>query len=325
MKAGYQAPCLDGARKDEFGRPKLPDTLTAMSFDGVSVKQPTAEHFRDSSGLDMFRLRAGSAVAELAPGRGGLITKFSVGGDDVLYLDRSTFADRKQNVRGGIPVLFPIAGRLTGDRYQVGGQSFPMRQHGLARHASWEVMDVQLARVTMEFRSSPATKVNFPFDFVLRMAVDLGRAGFRTLAIEVTIQNTGSRPMPAHFGLHPYFLVPDQDRDRIRVEVDASYAYDNNSGDSGPWSGEVDLTVPGVDLHLSDLQSQTVLLHIPGRTPRRIEMSDLFTTVVLWQSALQDFLCVEPWSAPADAFNTGLCLRTLEPGDSISGEVVISV
>ncbi len=296
-----------------------------MSFDGSSVKQPTAEHFRDAAGLDMFRLRAGTAVVELAPGRGGLITRFAVAGDEILFLDRGTFSDRKQNVRGGIPVLFPIAGRLTGDRYQVDGQSFPMRQHGLARHASWEVIDVQQARVTMECRSSPATKVNFPFDFVLRMVVDLGRAGYRTLAIEVTIENSGTRPMPAHFGLHPYFLVSDQDRDRVRVEVDASYAYDNTSGESGPWSGELDLTAPGVDLHLTDLQSQTVLLHVPGRTPRRIEMSELFTTVVIWQSAMQDFLCVEPWSAPGDALNTGVCLRTLEPGDSLRGEVILSV
>jgi galactose mutarotase-like enzyme len=186
-------------------------------------------------------------------------------------------------------------------------------------------MNIELAKVVMEFRSSPASKVTFPFDFVLRMGVDLGRAGFRTLALEITIENTGSRPMPVHFGLHPYFFVSDQDRDRVRVEVDASYAYDNNSGDSGPWNGRVDLTQPGVDLHLTDLQSQTVLLHVPGRTPRRIEMSELFTTVVLWQSAMQDFLCVEPWSAPGDAFNTRVCLRTLEPGDSLSGEVVISV
>ena len=50
------------------------------------VKQPTAEHFRDASGLDIFdsssrwncRLRAG-------PGRGGLITRFAVGSDEVFY------------------------------------------------------------------------------------------------------------------------------------------------------------------------------------------------------------------------------------------------
>ncbi len=296
-----------------------------MSFDGLSVKQPNTEHFRDASGLDMFRLRAGTAVCELAPGRGGLITRFAVGNDEVFYLDKRTFADRKQNVRGGIPVLFPVAGRLSGDRYSVSGKSYPMRQHGLARHAAWDVVDVQLAKVTMEFRSTPMSRVNFPFDFVLRMVVDLGRAGFRTLAIDVTVENTGSVPMPVHFGLHPYFLVSDNERDRIRVEVDANYAFDNTTGTTGPWNRELDLTVPSVDLHLTDLQSQTVLLHVPGKTPRRIEMSDWFTTVVLWQSPMQDFLCVEPWSAPSDALNTGVCLRTLEPGDKLSGEVTVSV
>ena len=144
---------------------------------------------------------------------------------------------------------FRPLGGSAGDRYSSGGKSYPMRQHGLARHAAWEVVDVQLAKVTMEFRSTPMSRVNFPFDFVLRMVVDLGRAGYRTLAIDVTVENTGPEPMPVHFGLHPYFLVSDKDRDRIRVEVDANYAFDNNSGETGPWNRELDLTVPGVDLH----------------------------------------------------------------------------
>lgn len=308
-----------------FGLSKGPDRLTPMTKFGSPVLQPTTEHRKDPQGLDIFCLRAGHAVCEIAPGRGGLITRFAVGDDEVLFLDRNTFSDRKQPVRGGIPVLFPAAGRLTGDRYFVEGQGYPMRQHGLARHAAWDVVNIEQARFTQAFRSTPMTRVNFPFDFELTMMVDLGRAGFRTLALTLSVENKGREPMPVHVGLHPYFLVAEADRDRVRVEVDAGLAYDNLSGFSGPWDGQVDLTAPGVDLHLTDLQTQTVLLHVPGKTPRRLEMSEIFSTVVLWQTAMQDFLCVEPWSAPADALNTRMYLRTLEPGDRLTGEVVLSV
>lgn len=291
------------------------------------VKQPTTEHVKQASGLDMFRLRAGGAVCELYPGRGGLIGRFAVLDDEVLFLDPSTLANRRENVRGGISVLFPIAGRLTADRYQVQGQSsaYPMRPNGLARHAAWEIANIEQARVTQVFRSTPMSRVNFPFDFEVQMTVDLGRAGFRTLAIVLSVENLGSNPMPVHLGLHPFFLVPEAERDRFRIEVDATTVHDQLTGDLGPFDGHVDWTVPGVDLQLSDLQSQSLLLHVPGKTPRRITMSELFTTVVLWQTALQDFVCVQPWSAPSDALNTGVCLRTLEPGDRLEGEIIVSV
>jgi galactose mutarotase-like enzyme len=37
---------------------------------------------------------------------------------------------------------------------------------------------------------------------------------------------------------------------------------------------------------------------------------------VVWTLAGRDFVCVEPWTAPADALNTGESLITLAPGES---------
>lgn len=275
--------------------------------------------------IDMWRLVAGSAVAEVAPSRGGIVTRFAVGDDEVLYLDPLTLADRTQKVRGGIPVLFPIAGRLSGDRYQTGGRSYPMRQHGLARQAPWSVINVKMSQLTMEFRSDPATRASFPFEFSYRLIVDVGRAGFRSLVIESEIENLGKEPMPLHTGLHPYFLVPERDKAGVSVEVAASSAYDNVRGESTEWTGAADFTATELDLHLHGSSSGTATLNVPGKNPRVLTWNDMYTSTVMWTVSLKDFVCVEPWSGPGDALNTGVGLLTVEPGEIRRGEFVITV
>ena len=57
------------------------------------------------------------AEVVVAPVRGGMVTRFRVGNDDILFLDHGTLRDHTQNVRGGIPILFPFAGRLNDDEW----------------------------------------------------------------------------------------------------------------------------------------------------------------------------------------------------------------
>jgi galactose mutarotase-like enzyme len=298
-----------------------------------SDSQPRAEQFRGPllpgrlgpGPIEMWRLTAGNAVAELAPSRGGLVTRFAVGDDEVLYLDPATLADRSQKVRGGIPVLFPIAGRLNGDRYEIEGRSYPMRQHGLARQAPWSVVNVEAAHLTMEFRSDAATRASFPFEFIYQLTVDIGRAGYRSLVLESRIENRGPTPMPLHTGLHPYFLVPEREKDGVRVDVAAPLAFDNSTGGTRPWTGEADFTVGELDLHLADVTRSEVTLSVPGKPPRQLAFAGFYSSVVLWTLSLKDFVCVEPWSAPGDALNSGVGLITLDPGETCFGEFTITV
>lgn len=295
--------------------------------------QPAARQFRgpripgreDLRPIEMWRLSAGTAVAEVAPSRGGLVTRFCVGDDEVLYLEPLSLVDKTQKVRGGIPVLFPIAGRLTGDRYEHGGRSYAMRQHGLARHAAFSVQNVEAARLTLEFRSDDATRPSFPFEFSYRLTVDVGRAGYRTLALESVVENLGPRPMPLHAGLHPYFLVPERDKAHARVDVQAHTAYDNVRGETCPFAGDIDFTAAEVDLHLHDVAKKSATLHVPGKPPRELYWDGFYSSIVVWSLSLKDFICVEPWSGPADAINTGTGLITIEPGESLAGEFVITV
>ena len=73
----------------------------------------------------------------VVPERGGLVTGWCCGGEEILYFDAERFADPAKSVRGGIPVLFPICGNLPGDVLSLPQGSFPLAQHGFARDLPW--------------------------------------------------------------------------------------------------------------------------------------------------------------------------------------------
>ncbi len=156
----------------------------------------------------------------IAPARGGLVTRFSVGGREVLYLDEATLRDPEKNVRGGIPVLFPTPGKLTEDRWAWGDKSGALRQHGFARNLPWEVR----GDATLVLRSSELTRASWPWSFVVEQRISLSG---RTLRLDQRIENQSEDAMPFGFGFHPYFQVPSAEKQGLRVDTSAKRAWDN--------------------------------------------------------------------------------------------------
>lgn len=270
----------------------------------------------------MLVLTDGDSRAELVPERGALVTRFTVEGEPILFLDESTLADPTKNVRGGIPVLFPAPGVLPGGKYTVEGREVSMRRHGFARDLPWEVRTQEASRVVLALGHSEQTLREFPWRFEARLTVSLvGTA----LHLSFSAENRDSRPMPLHLGYHPYFYVPQAHKAAARVETDASRAWDNRQGATVAFSG-LDLTAPEVDMHLLDHSPQgTTLERGPGLRPVELAWSPSFTTLVVWTLAGRDFVCVEPWTAPGGALQTHQGLLTVAPGSTFSSEFEISV
>ncbi|WP_437594931.1 galactose mutarotase [Sorangium sp. So ce1000] len=255
---------------------------------------------------------AGSASrAMVAPSRGGIMTELALGGRELLYLDRATFEDRSANVRGGNPVLFPSPGKLAGDAWSASGAAGQMRQHGFARALPWSLDEHgaaapggAYARLTL--RSSEATRAQYPWDFRAELTYTLrGRA----LRIDLRVTNEtggGAPPMPFGAGFHPYFAVSQADKARASIETRATRAFDNTTKREAPFSG-FDLTRPEVDLHLLDHGSTESSLSIEGASGVRIAVrgSPEFTHWVVWTLQGKDFVCLEPWTCPGNALNTG--------------------
>ena len=255
--------------------------------------------------------------AVVAPERGGMATRFVVGGRDVFYLDQATYLDAGKNVRGGNPVLFPSPGKLTNDRWTHGKLS----QHGFARTSAWRVAshDAARAELALVLTDDEATRAVYPFGFEARTTYRV-EPGALVIAQQFTCTSGG--PMPFGAGFHPYFAVPQADKAQTRIPTAARRAFDNRDKQTKALD-RIDLTADEVDLHLLGHGSTSGTLDAPGMQVE-ITCSPAFSHWVVWTLAGKDFVCLEPWTCPGDALNTGERLLTLEDGASIELETRIA-
>ncbi len=265
---------------------------------------------------------ATDARVVVAPGRGGLVTRFVVGARPVLFLDADTLADPSKNVRGGNPVLFPSPGPLAAERFTRDGRSGSMKQHGFARQKAWSVVGTSAhpvgyhgarREVRLELTSDDATRAQFPWDFAMTLRYALAGTA---LAIETRIENRSDAPMPFALGFHPYFHVLDAEKAQARIVTDATRAFDNVTKRLIDVRGPIDLTQKEVDLHLVDHTPRQATLHRAGGDRIVVSADAEFGRWVVWTLAGKDFVCLEPWTAPADALNTGDGLQVIAPHDS---------
>jgi galactose mutarotase-like enzyme len=253
-------------------------------------------------------ITSGDTRATLAPSRGGMATRFRVGAREVFYLDESTLLDETKNVRGGSPVLFPSPGKLADDRWSRGGRSGALKQHGFARNLAWRVVSHRAGDAALALASTGETRALYPWEFrvTLRYLVSP-----RALRIEETVTNAGAAPMPFGFGFHPYFAVRQEDKAGLALPTRATRAFDNVSKTAVALSGALDLTRPEVDIHLLDHGTGECAL---GDIVMRA--SPEYTHWVVWTLRGKDFVCLEPWTCPGNALNTGDRLLELAPGAS---------
>ena len=252
--------------------------------------------------------RQSDAEVLIAPLRGGMVTEFRIGDDQLLFLDRATLRDHAQNVRGGIPILFPIAGRLADDSFPVDGGRVPMSQHGFARRMPWRVSGTDTsgaASLSVTLEATDATLAQWPYRFQITFQYRLSGAA---LEIRQRFTNQGVKPMPIHPGLHPYFLVESGHKNGARVVTNGTRARDTRTGAVGPVTLPIDLAGGEVDLQILDHRGPTVGLERPGKPPLSLALDPAQAIVTVWTLPGRDFVCVEPWTRPSDAATRGEAL-----------------
>jgi galactose mutarotase-like enzyme len=129
--------------------------------------------------------------------------------------------------------------------------------------------------------------------------------------------------MPFGAGFHPYFHVKSSEKPLTRILTKATRAFDNvrKADIELPRSvGEdtmarIDLTQKEVDLHLLDHGSEPCTLALPSGGVI-VRGSPEYSHWVVWTLEGKDFVCVEPWTCPGNALNTGDRVLTLAPGET---------
>jgi galactose mutarotase-like enzyme len=268
-----------------------------------------------------YVLSTDSARLEVVPERGGVITSWQVKDTEILYLDTERFTDPSLSVRGGVPLLFPICGNLPNDTYSLQGQTYTLKQHGFVRNMAWEVSDqateADHASLTLSLKGNEETLASYPFAFELTHIYTL-----RDNTLEMTFRHTNhsERAMPFSTGIHPYFAVSDKSMLRITLP---SHEYKIKGGSEVyAFSGSFDFTQEEIDFAFINLKGQTASVNDLSRNlTLNVTYDKSYSTLVFWAVKGKDFYCLEPWTGPRNAINTGEDLLRVAPGETVETHI----
>ncbi|RFC65429.1 aldose 1-epimerase family protein [Fulvimarina endophytica] len=218
------------------------------------------------------------------------------------------------------PVLFPVVGRLAGDRLLHEGQSHTLQQHGFARDLSFDVVEEDERSVALRLVDSDETRRQFPFPFILDIHVE---AIGTTLSVRTTVTNPGETMLACGIGAHPGFQWPlvegiEKTRHRILFErQETGHALGVVGGLLGdprplPFDGStlpLDEALFATDaIVMPDVRSRSVTyqaLNEEGFSERSLTVSwEGYKDLGIWSKpGGAPFVCIEPWYSMASPVN----------------------
>lgn len=279
--------------------------------------------YRDK--FDIYELKDNNTNSwlKVCPERGGIIIAYGVNGKEMLYLDLDTFYDEKANIRGGIPILFPICGQLTSGSYEHRGRSYTMKNHGVARISKWTVInkeDRDQASLTIKLESNEETRKIYPFDFELIFTYILKDGKLQILQ---QYKNNSNEEMPIYAGFHPYFYTKNKN---IKYITDATKYYDLNDNTMKDYTGALDISFMKESAVFTDAKERSISFQVEDlNSTINMQFGEEFKYIVLWSVENKDFVCVEPWMAMTNSFNTKQDIYYVESGNEFNTYLNISV
>lgn len=231
-------------------------------------------------------LQHGDVSLAVSPARGAHVTSLIVAGSQVFYMNRDTFNDPEKSVRGGIPILFPYAGRLVDELFLP--KNTVGKIHGFARSMPWKIIDQAPAEIRLELLPSAETAAVYPYDWRLEMRLHVLPRGLHQ---ELLVENFGDEPMPVSPGFHPYFCCPRDAKPEVRSDLAAL--------DPARLANELMF-----DFGLPPASHGITRFHVPKLGTLRITASPEMRHLQFWSLPGSDFICLEPFSAIANTINT---------------------
>jgi aldose 1-epimerase len=293
----------------------------------ASTTAPTGEQFVITRGT------ARAVITELA----AALREFSIGGVDITepYPEQSTppFAN-------GI-VLMPWPNRIADAVWQLDGApqqlaiTEPERSnalHGLLRYTAYRLVDRDESSVTLGAVVFP--QHGYPFHLDTTVRYELVENG---LNITHSVRNLSAAKAPVAIGTHPFLTIGDVPSEDLQLTVYAATRFEVDAR-LNPIR-EIDVDGPNYDLRpgrpVKDLQLDdafgglitvdgvSAVLRAPdGREVRLLQDDNhpfvqVFTTRNFPKKGGKGLaVAVEPMTAPPNAFNSGIGVRWIEPGDS---------
>jgi len=251
-------------------------------------------------------VRCGTTAATVLPHRGALVTHLTVDGRELLYLDESTVDSPTGAVRGGIPLLFPIAGELPGNRLISTGTNMP--RHGFARRKAWNVVAQGDGSITLSLPMDEDIRTEYPLQFDATYEITAIPDGVR---MRLDVRNQSARQLPLAPGWHPYFPCPVP----LKRDCLAQLVPPQRLPATEPFECDVNVPVS------RDCRTE---FSVPDLGRIVLTSSDQVKTLEIWTPAGKPFVCVEPWCGPSNVINPTDAIR-IDPGAVASFWLTVEV
>ncbi len=244
----------------------------------------------------------------VVPDRGGLITSWVSSGREIFYFDQSRFKDPSKSVRGGMPILFPICGDLSGNRFFIDKNEYCLSQHGFARDACWNLslLEDEMG-IRLSLKENNNTLASYPFHFNLDIDVKMTD---QALSVISRVRNNSEYSMPFSFGLHPYFKV--KDLSKIHLLNLPETVIDQKNMLREETVLQLCKLNQGVDF-LFETNNSIKLIDKVDNFSLELKSEDPFLFNVIWTDPPREMICLEPWTSPRNSMLTGQNILTLLP------------
>lgn len=229
--------------------------------------------------------------------------------------------------KGVSPILFPVVGRLRGDKYVWQGRSYSLPQHGFARELEWDVVHEDEQSASFLLAHAGPFLERYPQEFQLASTYSIDGSG---LDWRIDVFNpSATDDLLFSVGAHPAFrwpLRPDGSQeghslhfdrpetcDRLEVDIDGLL-----TGRKVPFFREQENLRLRPDLFragavvLEGLKSESVTLG--SEDGARVKfIAPGASWWGFWTRPSAPFLCLEPWHGVADRADADWDLRA-KPG-----------
>lgn len=236
------------------------------------------------------------------------------------------------------PLLFPIVGRLKGDRFHLKGREYTLSQHGFARDSEFVLFEKTEKCALFRLQASEATLKSYPFHFELDIEYTVEG---QSLQIVYTVRNQDHERMYFNIGWHPAFVLPGQASMGMTLRSSAGLDSYHQLKDGLITEEAYSVESMGGVLPLAPaIFSRDALVFLNCRI-NQVELKDILGNSVevkieaphlgLWTKDISKFLCIEPWWGYADSdaasgdFEEKTDVQILEPGESWTGQMAVVV
>jgi aldose 1-epimerase len=280
--------------------------------------------------------------AEFVPGANMVCCSLRHRGAELLDTGQGVEAYAQLGKTMGIPLLYPWANRLAESSYRVGETTVRLPSpeghyatdpnglpiHGaLPGHLRWSVQTGSPAeRLTARLAWNASELLElFPFEHELVIEAEVASGG---LSLTTTVRATGSVPVPAAFGFHPYLRIPGSSRRDWQIALGASerLVLDEQMIPTGAQEPLAPREFVLGDQSWDDALGTLDSAGTGGEGRARFQVSDAETTLVVafeegfdyaqvYAPPGHDYICFEPMTAPTNALNSGEGLVLVAPGE----------